>query len=254
MTPLQIVLAVVVALLLLAAWLALRGRGDRGATGDADRVDTVIGWPPRATRVLSAPERMAFVILVRALPDHVVLAQVPLARFISVPKRNSYADWLRRVGYQCADFVVCDPASQVVAVVELQAAAQSSERARKRMARIGRTLKAAHVPLHIWNENKLPSVDAARLALLPTPNVMTAPHPAPSPKVMAPDTVFGTPVVVSTAAAATAMAATVPAPVANPFDDLGRDSTQDERIEYLDPPPTWYDEIDSDVAPLAKRE
>jgi hypothetical protein len=261
MTSLQIVLAAAVAVLLVVAWLALRRRGGRGPEREADRIDTVIGWPPRATRVLSAPERMAFVILARALPDHVVLAQVPLARFISVPKRNSYADWLRRVGYQCADFVVCDTASQVVAVVELQTA-QTSDRSRKRMARIARTLKAAQVPLHVWNVSKLPSIDAARAALIPSPPpaMVQAPTPSTSSKALPAEPTFGALAAsagagaLAASAAAAASTPPAPAPQPNPFDDTGRDSTQDERIEFLDPPPTWYDELDSGAAPLAKRE
>ncbi|MBC8057464.1 MAG: DUF2726 domain-containing protein, partial [Rhizobiales bacterium] len=171
MSTLQIALIVLVVALLLA-WFWLRQRGAGGGTGSkkaakaADRIDTVTGWPPQATRVLGTQERIAFGTLVRALPEYMVLAQVPLARFINVPKRNSYADWLRRVGYQSVDFVICDMSAQVVAVVELQPP-QQSERAHKRLTRITRTLKAAQLPLHVWRENALPSVDVAREALLP---------------------------------------------------------------------------------------
>src|SRR5580765_1337611 len=122
MTTLQIAL-VLLALALLIGWLWLRQRGAEAsaeATAPSERIDTLIGWPPQATRVLTARERVAFGTLVRALPEYMVLAQVPMARFLSVPKRHSYADWLRRVGYQCIDFAVCDMAAQVVAVVELQ--------------------------------------------------------------------------------------------------------------------------------------
>ena len=251
MSTVQIGLAAALAVLLVLAWWALRRRDASRDERDADRIDTVIGWPPRATRVLSSPERMAFVTLVRAMPDHIVLAQVPLARFISVPKRNSYADWLRRVGYQSADFVICDTASQVVAVVELQPP-QASERSRKRMARIARTLKAAQIPLHVWSDGNLPSVDAARLALVPAPLGGTAAGTATKPLPPPAERGLGLPEA-AVAAAATATAA-LAAAAPNPFDDTGRDSTQDERIEFLDPPPTWYDELDSDAAPLGKRD
>ena len=106
-------------------------------------------------------ECAAYARLVDALPDHMVLAQVPLSRFLSVPKRNSYADWLRRIGYQCVDFAICDMAAQVIAVVELQAPG-SSDRAQKRLARISRTLKAAQIPLQVWSEHALPNVEVAR--------------------------------------------------------------------------------------------
>jgi len=238
MTTLQIVLGLLAVVLLMAWWWTRQragaGAGDRGS---ADRIDTVTGWPPQPTRVLSTQERLAFNVLTRALPDHMVLAQVPLSRFLNVPRRNSYADWLRRIGNQCADFVVCDMAAQVIAVVELQGA-QATDRQRKRLTRIQRTLKAAKVPLHLWNESALPGVDAARAQLLPEPETPVATSPAPTPAAANPG-------------AAASVAAAAPAP--NPFDESNRDSTQDEFIELLEPPPsTWYDELDSGPTPLKK--
>lgn len=247
MSTFQIVLVglVVVALLALL-WLRRRGGTGEGSEKNPDRIDTVTGWPPTATRVLSTPERVALGTLMRALPEHMILAQVPLSRFLNVPKRNSYADWLRRVGYQCVDFVVCDMAAQVVSVVELQPP-QENDRGRKRLARIGRTLKAARIPLHVWHENALPSVDAAREAVLPRPK---------------PALETGAVAAAATAAAAAAAAtvpvvaaAAAPAPAgSSPFEDTDRDSTLDEKIELLEPPPsTWFDDLDSGAAPLNKR-
>jgi len=241
-TTMQIGLVVVAAVLLLVWWRSRRG-GDSAGRAAADRIDTVTGWPPQATRVLSNRERLAFGTLVRALPEYMILAQVPVARFISVPKRNSYADWLRRLGYQCVDFAICDMAAQVVAVVELQPAANASnERTRKRLARMGRSLKAAKIPLLTWPEMALPTVDDAREAVLAL-TAKAAPAAAPPPS---------TAPAAATAPVAAAAAA-APAPV-NPFDDAGRDSTQDEMIELLQPPPsTWFDELDTEPAPLDKR-
>ena len=241
MSTLQIALGGLVVVLLLAWWW-LRQRSDRSAGRSrkaekaADRIDTIIGWPPQATRVLSTQERLAFGTLVRALPEYIVLAQVPISRFINVPKRNSYADWLRRIGYQSVDFAICDLSAQVVAVIELQPP-QQSERAQKRIARIARTLKAAQLPLHVWRENALPSVDVAREALLPRPAAPLEP-------------------VKGAGATATASAGAPPnaAAARSPFEDTGRDSTQDEKIELLEPPPsTWFDDLDSDPVPLSKR-
>jgi Protein of unknown function (DUF2726) len=245
MSTLQIALAAAV-IVFLMAWLWLRQRKDdnRGAENTTDRVDTVTGWPPQVTRVLSTHERIAFGTLVRAMPEYMVLAQVPLARFINVPKRNSYADWLRRVGYQCVDFVVCDMTAQVIAVIELTPPQAQSERARKRLTRITRTLKAARVPLHVWRENALPAVDAAREVLLPR-------VPEPAPGALTPALTIGA---AGAAAAGIAMASPAPDKGFSPFEDTDRDSTQDERIELLEPPPsTWFDDLDSDPVPLSKR-
>src|SRR5258706_10847948 len=123
MNTFQIALAAAALGLLLCWWWLRRNQADssfQSSSAPSDRVDTVAGWPPQPTRLLSSSERVAFSALVRALPEYIVLAQVPLSRFLSVPKRNSYADWLRRVGYQRVDFAVCDMNAQVVAVIKLQ--------------------------------------------------------------------------------------------------------------------------------------
>jgi len=244
MSNLQIALVLVAVALMLAWWFLRRRDEGKQIEAQAERIDTVIGWPPQPTRVLSTSERIAFGTLVRALPEYMILAQVPLSRFLNVPKRNSYADWLRRVGSQCVDFVVCDMAAQVIAVVELQAPG-SSDRAHKRLARISRTLKAAQIPLQIWSEHALPNVEVARDVLLPRP----APTPEPEQPKVSP---FG-----GTVAAPVAVAAVAAAAVStrrNPFEDTDRDSEQDERIELLEPPPsTWFDDMDSDPVPLSKR-
>ena len=73
-----------------------------------DAVDTVIGWPPEATRVLTLRHQRALEVLRRAVPEHMILAQVPLSHFIKVPTRLSYVEWLRRVGHVCVDLMVCD--------------------------------------------------------------------------------------------------------------------------------------------------
>ena len=84
-----------------------------------------------------------------------ILAQVPLPRFLNVPKRNSYAEWMRRVGSQCADLVICDVTSQVIAVVEIRPPIeQISDRLRARLDRMERVLKAANIPVHVWNEER----------------------------------------------------------------------------------------------------
>ena len=238
MTTLQIALGLL-AVLLLAVWWWLRRRdtqADLPVSAPSERIDTITGWPPQATRILTTRERVAFGTLVRALPEYMVLAQVPMSRFLNVPKRNSYADWLRRIGYQCVDFAICDMAAQVIAVVELQVeGGQPSERARKRLTRMSRSLQAANIPMLIWRADALPSASAAREAILPKSSAAASPFSTPMDEPAAP---------VTRSAASTAI---------NPFDETGRDSTQDEMIELLEPPPsTWFDDLDSVPAPLRK--
>lgn len=266
---------VLLALAVLAAvagmWLwSRRGSGEEGEDASpraqrVDTLDTVAAWPPEVTRVLTLQERRAYSLLTHALPDHLVLAQVPVSRFIRVPTRNSYHEWMRRVGQLCADLVICDPASQVIAVVEVRRPpSKDSERTRKRHDRMDRVLRKAGVRVIEWNEEVLPHRDAVREQILPTPKAASEEGALVGPRPPLP--YAGGAAVPSTAAA---MARSVPAglvPAAaatTPRVAAARGARLDEALEAIDQssrregfapaeptPSTWFDELESDRMPL----
>jgi hypothetical protein len=233
----MIVLAALLLALALGLWWAMRRRGGSEA-GEShpqrnEALDTVAGWPPEPTRLLTVVERRAMKMLCTALPEHMILAQVPLARFIRVPTRNSYTEWMRRVGQLCADLLVCDASSQVVAVVELRRPpGKDTERTRKRHERMDRVLRKAGIRVLVWNEEALPHADAVREQVLPQPKpglgaVEAVPAPAP---------------------AAPRAAAVQPVPKRD-FGDT--EPEPDEVFELREPPAsTWFDDLDSERAPL----
>jgi Protein of unknown function (DUF2726) len=152
--------------LLLLAWLVMRRRArssaQRGTAREA--LDTVASWPPEAARVLTIAERQAYDLLRRALPGYLVLAQVPLSRFIRVPARHSYVDWLQRVGSLSADLLLCDAGSRVIAVIDIRSPGES-ERSRRRHERMTRVLRKAGVHVLTWREDTLPSASEVRHAM-----------------------------------------------------------------------------------------
>lgn len=148
------------ALLLTLLWARRRGGAARKPPAEAP-LDTVQAWPPQAVRVLTLPERRAHDLLRKALPGRLVLAQVPLARFISVPTRHSYSDWLTRVGRLSADLLVCDHSSRVVAAIDIRTPGESA-RAQRRHARMAEVLHAAGIAVHAWNADALPSAAEVR--------------------------------------------------------------------------------------------
>lgn len=155
--------------LLMLSLLAMRRRngarsGRPGRPTQRDALDTVAAWPPEAARVLTATERKAFDLLTRAAPGEMVLAQVPLARFVRVPTRHSYTEWMQRVGRLNADLVLCDAGSRVLAVVDIRSPGET-ERSRRRHERLGRVLRAAGVPVLVWYENELPALNEVRALL-----------------------------------------------------------------------------------------
>lgn len=160
--------ALFAAVLLLLTLLALRMRqGRQGARRNAsarDALDTVADWKPESARVLSIHERQAYDLLRRALPGMLVLAQVPLSRFLRVPTRHSYNDWLQRVGSLSADLLICDTGSRVLACVDIRSP-QETERSRRRHERLARVLKAAGIRVYTWREGQMPSLSEVRSSL-----------------------------------------------------------------------------------------
>lgn len=237
-------LLIVGGLLVLAAlgwvWWQKRAKPDEGNNNRRgsnkvramEGLDTLMSWHPQATRVMTTSERKAYAALRAGLPEHIILAQVPLARFLKVPTRHSYSEWLRRVGVLCGDLVVCDSVSQVVAVVDIRVPeAQENDRTRQRHARMDRVLKVAEIPLHVWREDAIPNATGARNAILGMP-------------VEAP---------VGVAAVTTARpAVTVPnrAPAVDRIPAAA--VADDDGMEQHDPPSsTWFDEMDTAPAPLS---
>lgn len=219
--------------------LLLRQRSKwRAATGEVpgtrDALDTLTAWQPQATRVLTDAEGGAHRVLVRAFPGHIVLAQVPVARFIRVPTRYSYREWLRRVGGQCADLVICDPSTQVLAVVAIRPNRPQSERSLKRHARLARVLAAAQIPLYLWAEGALPSVEGARRQI---DLASTDASEEGTPALIEADADGGMPMQRIGPRQAPVTGHSVPQP--------------DEVVELNEPPAsTWFDDFDSRAAPL----
>jgi hypothetical protein len=159
-----VLLAAVLLLLTLLAWRARQRQGPRRAGAVREDLDTVQAWPPTLARVLSIHERQAYELLRRALPGFMVLAQVPLSRFLRVPTRHSYGDWMQRVGSLGADLLLCDGGSRVLAVIDIRSS-QETERSRRRHERLGRVLKAAGIRVHVWREGELPTLAQVRNTL-----------------------------------------------------------------------------------------
>lgn len=156
--------SVLLLLTLLAVRLRQRSVDKRVRRERQDALDTVGAWPPEAARVLTITERQAYDLLKRAMPGYLVLGQVPLSRFIRVPSRHSYSEWLQRVGSLSADLLLCDSGSRVLAVVDIRPATES-ERSRRRHERMARVMRAANIYVHVWREGALPTPAEVRTAM-----------------------------------------------------------------------------------------
>jgi hypothetical protein len=162
-------IALLAAALLALSWLWLRRRAPARPRRDptVSTLDTLQAWPPQLVRVLTLPERRAYDLLRKSLPrNHLVLAQVPLSRFVSVPTRFPHDEWLKRVGRLSVDLLVCDASSRPIGAVEVRST-DETERSRARHARLAAVLEAAGLPVHVWRFDQLPSPNEVRRQIIP---------------------------------------------------------------------------------------
>ncbi|WP_211461865.1 DUF2726 domain-containing protein [Collimonas silvisoli] len=102
---------------------------------------------------LSSNEQIMYWRLVGALPDYMVLAQVGLSRCLGT-KGSGGLDALTSKNL---DFVICDKASDVVAVIEIDNKSYNSKILSKEDERKYKALKKAGIDIIRWRANSLPS-------------------------------------------------------------------------------------------------
>lgn len=100
-------LVITVVVLLAIVAIAFLMRGKTRTAGDRDKI-----W---RRRLLSKNEQPMYFRLRETFPDHVVLAQVAVSSLINSRSKSTQSTFDRKV----ADFLLCTPAFDVLAVIEL---------------------------------------------------------------------------------------------------------------------------------------
>jgi hypothetical protein len=113
-------------------------------------------WPFYVKRLLTQPEQVLYHRLVKALPDHIVLAQVQVSRVLGVKKGFGFNEWSNRVNRMSYDFVICDKASTPVAAIELDDKSHESEHRINTDAKKGKATADAGLRLIRWHCKSLP--------------------------------------------------------------------------------------------------
>ena len=163
--PSVLALALAAALMMLLTVLSARRRREAPRAARQGSADTSAPrFLPQAVRVLAAAERQALGALREAMPSCLILAQVPLTRFLRV--ESGQTRWLQQVSGMSADLLVCDSGSRVLLAISVRSP-HASEASRRRHDRMSRLLKAAGIKVLSWNEEALPDVSAIRAQLVP---------------------------------------------------------------------------------------
>jgi hypothetical protein len=122
-------------------------------------------WPFYVKKPLTPPEQVLYHRLVKALPEHIVLAQVQVSRVLGVKKGSNFNEWNNRVNRLSYDFVVCSKDSAVLAAIELDDKSHDSNRRTATDEKKSKATADAGLRLIRWNVKTLPDDAAIRQAL-----------------------------------------------------------------------------------------
>jgi very-short-patch-repair endonuclease len=145
-TPTVVILLILALVIFL---LILKRRGRLAAHGSRP-------WPYYVKRLLTQPEQVLYHRLVKSLPNHVVLAQVQMSRVLGVKKGFRFHEWNNRINRMSYDFVICDKAATVIAVIELDDKSHESEHRRDSDAKKSKATTDAGLRLVRWHVKSLP--------------------------------------------------------------------------------------------------
>ena len=154
---LLLVLAVFAVLLLVLA--KKRGLLAQGSAGP---------WPFYVKKPLTQPEQVLYHRLIRALPEHIVLAQVQVSRILGVKKGANFNEWNNRINRLSYDFVVCNKDSTVIAAIELDDKSHESGARAVTDTKKNKATADAGVRLIRWHVRELPDETAIKSALAST--------------------------------------------------------------------------------------
>ena len=146
------VLLLVLCLFAVFLYAARKGLFTKGRAGQG-----MDHWPVFPKKVLSPVEQQLYHRLLRAYPDHVVLAQVAFSQLVGVKKGENFTAIWNRYNRLTADFVVCNKDFSIAAVLELDDRSHDNPARQDADRRKAAICEAARIPLHRLNVNPLPN-------------------------------------------------------------------------------------------------
>ncbi len=156
MKPLSIVLLFLVLLILaIVVLVAAKKLGIPAGTGESK-------WPFYVKKPLTQPEQVLYHRLVKALPDHIIFAQVQVSRILGVKQGSKFHEWNNRINRLSYDFVVCMKDSTVVAAIELDDKSHEKASRQETDSKKNKASSDAGLRLVRWHVRSLPDDQAIR--------------------------------------------------------------------------------------------
>jgi len=121
-------------------------------------------WPFYVKRPMGAAEQVLYFRLIKALPGHIVLAQVSASRILSVMPNYHFQHWHKRLHNLSYDFVVCDKNFSVIAAIELDDSSPAHPHQQQAAVTKNKICNDAELRLIRWHVKLLPDEFAIQAA------------------------------------------------------------------------------------------
>ena len=100
--------------------------------------------------------------LARALPENIILAQVPLSHFLGVKEGFSNWEWNQRIKQMSVNFLICRKDSSIIAAIELDDSSNSQNQKRERDKKKDQVIRAAGIVLIKCDLRHIPTEQGIR--------------------------------------------------------------------------------------------
>src|SRR3569832_624617 len=121
-------------------------------------------WPFKRSKLLSNQEMNVFDMLIKTLPDKIIIAKVHVARILDVVDGYD-PNWFEAIMHMAADFVICDSTTgKAIAVIELIDTSQHPKKKKQNNKKKHKAQKEAEKKEKQKKTSELPSRAAIETA------------------------------------------------------------------------------------------
>lgn len=122
-------------------------------------------YPYYEKNPLSKIEQVLYFRLINALPDHIVLAQVQLSRFLGVKQGFNNHEWNNKINRMSADYVVCRKDFSIIAIIELDDSSHDTPTRAKADKKKDESLNAAGIAVIRWHVKNMPDLELIKTVI-----------------------------------------------------------------------------------------
>lgn len=122
-------------------------------------------WPYYAKIPMTKVEQILYHRIAKALPDHIVLAQVQASRILGVKRGYNFREWNNRINRLSLDFVICRSDAKVVTAIELDDATHNSAARIETDEKKDKAFTSAGITILRWQARNLSSVEDIRATI-----------------------------------------------------------------------------------------